>query len=584
MDSPLRLTARDRWLLALLCLALYGFTLLNPRTLNPHETTHCLNVREMMRSGEWLIPTYGGRPWLERPPLPHWMTYVGVAIRGEDDAERAYRLSSISVATLAVVVFASCIGGCFGRGPGLLSGALLATMREWHTYATGPEADIFLASTVTIACSLLMRGLFDPQYRETRTSLLGRRSWPIVSFFLLTGLMNAMKGPFFGLFFTLLPLGVFFAWQRRGLRPLVWLPGVAVALALGLAWPILAWVRYPDIVELWAVDYGVRWRQGYLGEPFWYYLVNQPYNVFPWTIPAIVGLATTWKRIRQSDEPALRYVWCWAIVPVLFFSLFKGKHHHYMLSCMAPAAVLSAMGLQAIWRSVPAWPRLVRSPALPLVVLGIPCLIAGVLFWSHIPGPASVRLAWMVGMPLLGALTWLLLAERQVGIALGGLTILFAAFHCAFYEYRSVYLETFAPDVALLHDAPGQIDGPLFVLAEEEPLSASWPMFYLNGRANLLHNASYLRDDSLPRDAVYLIARPRDEKSLAEFGTTTVVAQSEKSRSERSPADRYTLYRLEFHADLVRVRADVRMTPNQATGRAKGPYLEPSRHVSATNR
>src|SRR5471030_1069702 len=112
MDSPQPIHAGERGLrvcdyllLLTLCTLLYGFSLIHPRIFTTHETVHCLNVREMFTSGEWFIPTYGGRPWLERPPLPHSMTATGVAIFGDLGLERAHRIGSIFIATLAVLIF-----------------------------------------------------------------------------------------------------------------------------------------------------------------------------------------------------------------------------------------------------------------------------------------------------------------------------------------------------------------------------------------------------------------------------------------------------------------------------------------------
>ena len=62
----------DFALLGLLCLGLFGFTMAENQVLTTHEAVHCQNVREMWASHDWIIPTYGGRPWLERPPLPDW--------------------------------------------------------------------------------------------------------------------------------------------------------------------------------------------------------------------------------------------------------------------------------------------------------------------------------------------------------------------------------------------------------------------------------------------------------------------------------------------------------------------------------
>src|SRR5262245_26664661 len=88
MSTPLR--PRDYALLAGSCLLLWAVPLLVPRTFTVHDTVGCVNVREMRGDGDWVIPHYGGRPWLERPPLPFWLTQPSVTLLG--DTPLAYRL------------------------------------------------------------------------------------------------------------------------------------------------------------------------------------------------------------------------------------------------------------------------------------------------------------------------------------------------------------------------------------------------------------------------------------------------------------------------------------------------------------
>ena len=76
MSTPLSRTLRrgDYLLLAAFCLGLFCFALAFDRSFSTHETIHCVNVREMIADGDWVIPHFGDRPWLERPPLPFWIT------------------------------------------------------------------------------------------------------------------------------------------------------------------------------------------------------------------------------------------------------------------------------------------------------------------------------------------------------------------------------------------------------------------------------------------------------------------------------------------------------------------------------
>ncbi len=565
----------DYAILLLLCVLLFGFSLVQPRALTTHETTHCLNVREMFQSGEYLIPTYGGRPWLERPPAPHWLTGIPASIVGGLNAEWAMRVGSILIATIAVLVFAWAVAGCFGRTIGLMSGAILATMREFAAYAVGPEADIFLASTVTICGALLMRLQFARP--EPAMSFFGRRTWLMLSFFFLLGLTNWMKGPLFGMIFVVLPMTGYLLWSRdaASIRRFAWLWGLLILVAVGTGWPIIAYLRYPDIVELWAVDYGIRWQSGYLGEPFWYYLVQQPWNLFPWTIPVLLGLAATWKGATRDVNQPMRFIWCWAILPVVFFSLFKGKHHHYMLSCLAPAAVLGAYGSIALWKWIRQWPAQVREPWFALIALGVPGTVLLLLFGRRIPGPAWTWWVAVGAWPFAAHLLWWVASHREGRLAFGGMCAIIVALNCLAYAHRSQFMDSYVADSAFVGQVKQQTrDGkPILVANDDHPLNSSWLLYYLGDRARLLHNHTFLRDDRIASADVYVICRQRDEMHLAKYGVARMLTQSAKARGELTTVDRWTLYELRFHPHLARMPGDVRISPMQATGRRPGPFL-----------
>lgn len=591
MESPQPLPIRsaertlrrsDFAFLLLLCALLYGYALVQPRVLTTHETVHCLNVREMFDSGEFFIPTYGGRPWLERPPLPHWLTGIFASLTGDMNRGWSMRLGSIFMATLATLVYAWAVAGRLGRTIGVMSGAILATTREFSTYATGPEADIFLASTVTIIGALLLRIQTEaPSETSGRSpTFFGKRSWLLALVFLSIGLTNWMKGPIFGMIFVFLPLVGYLAWNRnlREIRTYAWFWGWLIMGVAGTVWPFIAYQRYPDIVDLWMVDYGVRWKSGYIGEPAWYYLIQQPWNLFPWTLAVIAGLATTTGRVFRGESAPLRYLWCWAVLPILFFSLFEGKHHHYMLSCLAPAAVFGAIGATALWRWILSWPALLRRPWLPALLLGLPgtaiVLIVEALD-KKIPGPDWLRYVVALGWPVLLAAYWSAACQRRGRTAFAGCCAVIVVVNGLMYSHRSFFLNSYEADQVFVEEAKAlaEAEVPLLVANDVHALTSSWLMFYLGERPHLLHNLTFLRDDRLTAPEVYLICREQDEKALAEYGVAERLLQSSKTRGEESPKDRWTLYRLRFHANLARMPGDVPISPNQATGRSSGPFL-----------
>jgi 4-amino-4-deoxy-L-arabinose transferase-like glycosyltransferase len=526
---------RMRWSdfawLGLFCLVLFSFPLFNNRVLTTHETVHCENAREMRADGDWVIPHYGGRPWTERPPLPFWITAGVVEVFG--DSPFAYRLAALLMGVPCVLLVGWLASVWYGRGIGMLSGLVLATMQEFTHYSTGPEADIFLCTIVTAAIALFVRLEFQSRPADGTEELrwLGRRPWAALAFFAVLGLTNLAKGLFFGTLFVVLPIISFlmwnFAWQA--IRRYIWLWGWLAFLAVASAWPIAAYLRYPDILDFWKSDYMGRVNQGYMQEPFWYYCVHLLWVVFPWTLAAFFGLWLTRTAAWRQRGSAERFLWCWAIVPILFFSIPQGKHHHYLLQCMAPWAVLAALGTARFWELAKAWS------------------------WLHRP--------------------WL--SER---VALSVLMTLLVAVHWLSYACQTHYRDHYRHDRAFLQQACAltPADQAILVMDDDAPLHASWLLFYLEDRATLLHNITFLLDDQIMNRDVYLIARAKVAKDLAQYGIHEVLLASKHSRYEKDgddADDRYTLFFLRFHERLARHSGPVRISPMQATGRATGPFL-----------
>ena len=80
-----RLRRRDYGILVLVCVALFGFSLVNGRVLTGHESVLPENAREMLADHDWIIPKCGGTPWLERPPVPDWIMVSIGAVFGHCD-------------------------------------------------------------------------------------------------------------------------------------------------------------------------------------------------------------------------------------------------------------------------------------------------------------------------------------------------------------------------------------------------------------------------------------------------------------------------------------------------------------------
>jgi 4-amino-4-deoxy-L-arabinose transferase-like glycosyltransferase len=574
------MSARDRlgWpdylLLALFYLVLCSFPLFNGRTFTTHETVHCQNVREMIADGDWIIPHYGGRPWMERPPLPFWITMGVVELVGDRPA--SYRLASLLAGLPCVLLVGGMACRWFGRGIGLAAGLILATMQEFTHYSTGPEADIFLCLIVTAAIALFVHLEFDrrPAGDGEDSRFLGRRPWPVLAFFAVLGLANLAKGLFFGDLFVILPIGSYLLANRdaQAIRRYVWLPGWLTFLAVAAAWPVAAYLRYPDVLDFWKHDYLGRVNQGYMKEPVWYYFAHLPLVTFPWSIPALYGMWLSRRSILADRSPE-RFLWCWAAVPILFFSIPQGKHHHYLLQGIAPWAVLAALGAARLWCLAQNWTWLHRPWLVPLglALAGDAAIVA---FAARLPGPPWMGPALLAGWPITVYTAWWAVTCRDARSALGALCILVTGLYWAGYAYRTAYWDRYRDDSIFLEQVKQRVPTgePILVMDDDAPLNASWLLFYAGRQAELLHNITFLLDDRVPDRDVYLIARRKVEKALPSLGQYEELLESRRSRYERTPEDRYRLYRVRVDRRLARHHG-VRISPMQATGRAYGPYL-----------
>lgn len=577
--SVSRLFPTDYLLLALTVLLWDGVALFANRTLTTHETTHCQNVREMFEDGQYLFPTYGRRPWLERPAVPHLLTGVPASLVADVRTPWAMRVGPLLAATLAVLVFAWAVAGVLGRTVGLMSGVVLATMREFAAYSVGPEADIFLASAVTVAGSMFIRGEFRPGYEGERNTFFGRRSWPVILMYAVLGATNAMKGPLFGTAFLGISMAAFCFLGRNwaALRRWVTFWGWLAYFAVGGAWPLLSWWAYPDIVSVWRSDYGGRWGEHYLGEPWWYYAVQVPWNLFPWTVPAIVGLVVTARPVVRGRDRVWQFLWAWALTPPLVFSFFHGKHHHYMLNSIAPWAPIAAVGTVAVWQWFLRGPAWRRRAWVAVLAVGVPGAVLALVFAHKIPGPPWV--AWVVAggwAAVVGVGTHFAGQPSGRKAVVGALTVL-AVVNAAAYLHRAVYLESYGDDLVFLRGVPARVpEGrPVYVLNEtQHVLNASWLLYYEPRPTILLHNATYLASDRITEPTVWVIARRRDETALRAFGDVRVLLASERTRAEESPMDRYTLFELTFMPGLKR-GGEPPMSALQAIGRAPGPVVAP---------
>ena len=262
-----------------------------------HEAFVAQGSREILNSGQWLCPTIGGLPWLEKPPLPWWLVAALGRLTG-GVTETVARLPSVLAAMALVLGVAVFAARHFGLTISLLSGAVQATTAWTVLRGRLAESDILLACLITwalVAFDELLSAATEPG-DELSTSA---PKWRLTRwiFFGLLGATALVKGIGFGAAIVMAIVAGTLLWQRDSItfNRLRFPAGWAVAIAFATAWPILMITRYGGgALALWTMH--VAERLGgpsgsgrFASEPWWEYVPTLLAQAMPWTPLALIG-------------------------------------------------------------------------------------------------------------------------------------------------------------------------------------------------------------------------------------------------------------------------------------------------------
>lgn len=116
------------------------------------EPHRAMTAHEMNSTGEWVVPTLFGQPYLRKPPLHYWVLAAAEQITGSH-AEWVYRAPSAASIALLGGLIAYLSGRWFGRIGGVAAGlSLLAIVPLWSQTR---NADVDALNTLlTVATAL----------------------------------------------------------------------------------------------------------------------------------------------------------------------------------------------------------------------------------------------------------------------------------------------------------------------------------------------------------------------------------------------------------------------------------------------
>ncbi len=298
----------------------------------------------------WLVARIQGRPRLEKPPLPRWVTAGLMLLTGRRDEAIARLPGALSALGTVALVYG--LGRRLGgRSVGLASGLALVSMGYFVAELRQAGNDGPLVFFTTLALYAAWRRL-NPE----DAAVVGPRRWNFVMYAAL-GLGFLTKGPVVLLLvaLTVLPYLACIGRFRNGLARLADLWGAALFLILALSWLVPVLLSDPNAVKIWVLEMGQKTGATGIAHERWRapLAVDWPWMIAPWCVFGSIALAWPFLKRGEADRPGVWFPWWWAVGNLSAFCLWTVAKPNYFLPCLPGAAILAGL----TWVRLAQWAR-----------------------------------------------------------------------------------------------------------------------------------------------------------------------------------------------------------------------------------
>ncbi|PAW83696.1 MAG: hypothetical protein B9S33_13285 [Pedosphaera sp. Tous-C6FEB] len=405
------------WFLPFLLLLAFGF--LGTRGLNePDEGRYAEIAREMVETGNWLVPHIWYVPHLDKPPFTYWAVAASLSVFGVNEwaARLPLALAGLSTVWAVFLLVRSLAGAAAARGSALV----LGTTALFWVMARMLTTDMFLTQFIAWAIYFFWRSwrsldeLAGPSSITPQPSvkadedapdpaadargLAARRSfgWQLAAWAAMAG--GALtKGPI-ALVIPLLAFGTLLWWRRKvaGARLSVLLLGAVAGgtlfSVLAVPWYWMVWGSVPHsfdyMVRGQVVGHALQAAAKNRAQPFWFFVPVLLAGFLPWT-PLLGWLwrRDHWRSLDARTQEGWLLLSVWAGATFVLFSLNSAKLMHYILPMFPPLAALVALRWPAVFSSTSnavlvsasspmVWRAVVTGSVLVLLAFPLACRFA----------------------------------------------------------------------------------------------------------------------------------------------------------------------------------------------------------------
>ena len=234
-------------LLVLVCASLFLYRANSLPLIDPDEARCALIVRNMLQSGEWIVPRLGNQVYFDKPAPFFWLAAAAEKLTG--NAEFGGRLAAALSGILVVLITYALGRRMFSATAGFLAGVVLATSMEFFFIARWYRMDMPFEAAMWAAIWWFWHSEDASRRGNPETDTFKRHyqrtGW--YGFYLFCAIATLFKGPA-GLVLPVMCIGVYLLLSGRPRRifEMFHIGGILVYLAITAAWFLTVSLQEPN--------------------------------------------------------------------------------------------------------------------------------------------------------------------------------------------------------------------------------------------------------------------------------------------------------------------------------------------------
>lgn len=304
----------------------------------PDEPRFVLVAKEMVESGNYVMPHRNKKPYPDKPPFYFWTIVASSKLTGGFNTPAGILPVALSGALSIILVFLIALKLGYSEEVAFASSLIFSSCAKVWWQSSHAQIDMLLSFLVYLSVYLALLYLKDKKQRAL-----------ILSFFVM-GLATLTKGPV-GLIIPLGSIITYLVWTKKwketklfNLKTLfayffpvgLWLILLIIKALSGGQTAYLENILFKQTV----VRFAKSWHHF---KPVYYYIKVLVYDFFPWSIFLYYFLWHIWKNrkdIKLTDSQ--KFLFSWFLFTVIFFSIPSGKRGLYILPMYPAISIITA--------------------------------------------------------------------------------------------------------------------------------------------------------------------------------------------------------------------------------------------------